>query len=130
MIGQNNNQKIAAYSLIALTILIGAFHYWQGITISQPASSDRLFGAIYIIGCACLIPYGYRFARVTIGATFLLFAAINSLIILAYVRDFSFNSLQIVSITTSLAFVGGSMLNWKGIRVFEEKRGERILANS
>lgn len=130
MVGQNNNQKIAAYSLVALVILIGAFHYWQGITISQPASGDRLFGSLYIIGCACLIPYGYRFARVTVGATFLFFAFINSLIILAYVRDLSFNSLQILLITTSLTFVGYTMLKWKGIRVFEHKRGERLLVNS
>jgi hypothetical protein len=128
MIAQITNQKIAAYSLVALTVLIGVFNYWQGISIHDPDS--RFIFSLFIIGYACLIAFGYRFARITIGAIFLFFAAINSLAILAYVRDFSLNSLLIVSITTALAIVGYSMLFWKGIRVFEEERESRIPAHS
>jgi len=128
MTAQKINQKVIAYALVALTVLIGVFNYWQGITIHDPDS--RFKTSLFIIVFAGLIPYGYRFARLTIGALFLIFASINSLIILAYVRDFSFNSLLIVSITTALAIVGCSMLMWKGIRVFEEERGNQILSNS
>lgn len=128
MSAQKTNEKIAAYSLVALTVLIGVFNYWQGITIHDP---DRRFqSSLLIIGFACLIPYGYRVARITLGALFLIFASINSLIILAYVRDFSLNSLLIFSITTALAVVGCSMLFWNGIRVFEQERGERLVGNS
>ncbi len=127
MSAQKTNQKIAAYSLVALTVLVGAFHYWEGITINAP--STRFESSLIIIGFACLVLYGYRFARITIGALFLFFASINSLIILAYVRDFSFNSLEILSITAVLAIVGYSMLFWKGIRVFEEMRENRISEN-
>ena len=128
MLVQKANEKIAAYLLVAFAVLIGAFHYWEGITISAP--DNKFHSALLIIGFACLIPYGYRFARLTIGAIFLIFASINSLLILAYVRDFSFNSLEIVSITAALAFVGCSMLVWKGIRVFEQERGAQLLAAS
>lgn len=127
MSAQKTNRKIAAYLLVALTVLIGIFNYWQGITIHDP---DRRFqSSLFIIGFACLILYGYRFARITVGAVFLFFAAINALIIVAYVRDFSLNSLLIVSITTALTIVGGSMLMWKGVRVFEEERGARLSVN-
>lgn len=128
MIAQETNRKTVAYSLVALTVLIGVFNYWQGISIHDPDSQFKF--SLFIIGFACLIPYGYRFARITIGALFLFFASINSLIILAYVRDFSFNSLAMVSVTTALEVVGGSMLFWKGIRVFEEERGKQILSGS
>jgi len=127
MTAQKTNQKIVAYSLIALTVLIGAFHYWQGITINDP---DRRFeSSLFIIGFACLICYGYRFARITLGALFLIFASINSLVILAYVRDFSFGSLTIVSITTILSIVGFALLTWKSVRIFEEERAERLPVN-
>lgn len=125
---QKTNRKIAAYSLVALTVLIGIFNYWQGISIHDPDS--RFNFSLFIIGFACLIVYGYRFARITIGAIFLFFAAINWLIILSYVRDFSLNSLLIISITTALTIVGYSMLFWKGVRVFEEERESRIPAHS
>lgn len=128
MTARNTNQKIAAYSLIALTVLIGAFHSWEGVTISDP---DRRFqSSLFIIGFAFLIVFGYRFARITIGTLFLFFASINSLIILAYIRDFSFNSLGILSLTAILAIVGYSMLFWKGVRVFEEEREKLQLAKS
>ncbi len=128
MTAQKTNRKTVAYSLVALTVLIGVFNYWQGISIHDPDS--RFTFSLFIIGFACLIAFGYRFARITIGALFLFFASINSLIILAYVRDFSLNSLLIVSITTALTIVGYSMLFWKGIRVFEEERESRIPAHS
>ncbi len=125
---QKTNRKIAAYSLVALTVLIGVFNYWEGITISDP--DNRFQSSLFIIGFACLIVYGYRFARITIGAMFVIFAAINSLIILSYVRDFSLNSLLIISITAALALVGFSMLMWKGIRIFEQERDAKNLAAS
>ncbi len=128
MSAQNTNQKSIAYSLVALTALIGVIHYFVGITIN--ARDTRMESSLVIIGFACLIPYGYRFARISIGALFLLFASINSLIILSYVRDFSFNSLGIFFLTIVLAIVGYSMLFWKGVRVFEEEREHRIPANS
>ena len=130
MSAQKTNQKIAAYSLVALTVLVGAFHYWEGITITSPKSGERIVAALMIIGCAVLIPFGYRSARISIGALFLFFAAINSLVVLSYVRDFSNNSLEIVSITAILGLVGYSMLAWKGVRVFETERENRALANS
>jgi hypothetical protein len=122
---QKQNQKNTALFLIGLTILIGAFNYWQPITISSPDSSERFNSSLLIIGCAFLTLYGYRFARVTIGAMFLFFASINFLIILAYVRDLSANSLAIGSITFVLGFVGYSMLMWKSARIFEEEREVR-----
>ncbi len=128
MTARNTNQKIAAYSLIALTVLVGVFNYWQGISIHDPDSRFKF--SLFIIGYAFLIAFGYRFARITIGALFLFFASINSLIILAYVRDFSFNSLGILSLTAVLAIVGYSMLFWKGVRVFEEEREKLQLAKS
>ena len=125
MTAQKTNQKIAAYFLIGLTILIGALHYWQPITISPTDGGERFSASLFIIFLACLIPYGYRFARITIGAIFLFFASINLLIILAYVRDLSANSLAIGSITFVLGFVGYSLLMWKSVRIFEEERQER-----
>ena len=125
MIVQKTNQKIAAYFLIGLTILIGSFHYWQPITISPTDGGERFGASLFIIILACLIPYGYRFARIAIGAMFLFFASINLLILLAYVRDLSLNSLGICCLTLVLGFVGGSLLNWKSVRIFEEEREER-----
>ena len=121
---QKTNQKITAYFLIGLTILIGVFSYWQPLTISPPSGSQRYSASLSIIILACLIAFGYRYARITIGAIFLIFASINLLIILAYVRDFSANSLAIGSITFVLGFVGYSLLMWKSVRIFEEERQE------
>lgn len=130
MLSTEPNRKIAAYALVALTVLVGAFHYWEGITMTSPKSGERIVAALMIIGCAVLIPFGSRSARISIGALFLFFAAIDSLIILSYVRNFDYNWLAIIAVTTIMAFIGYSMSFWKCARVFEEERERRITVNS
>jgi len=118
-----------AYLLVGLTILVGASHYWQAITISPPDSGERLNASLLLVFFACLIPFGYRFARITIGVLFLFFAFINLLAILAYVRDFSGDSLQFLFLTLVLGTLGCLLLSLQSVRVFEEERGKQQLAN-
>ena len=130
MIIQNLMRNKSAALLIGLTVLIAAIHTWQPITISPTSSGERFNLTFMMIAFACLIPFGYRFARISLGILFLLFSTVNLLIALAYVRSIDGNSIQIVFTTVILGFVAYSLLLWKGIRVFENERTEQPLVNS
>ncbi len=121
MFGREINNKTAAYLLIGLSVLVGVVHTLHPVTLSPPDAGERWHVALITAFFAWLITKGNRSARIGVGVGFLLFAAINLLIVLAYVRDFSRNSLEICFWTAVLGTLGYLFLFSPGIRYFEEK---------
>jgi hypothetical protein len=127
---QKSDRKLVAYLLVGLTILIGAIHTWQPLTISSPDSSERFNASLFLVVFACLIPFGYRFARVALGWIFLFFTSVNLLIFLAYVREINSEILIGGFLTIIMGALGYLLLRSSSIRVFEENRQEQELAKS
>ncbi len=130
MIIQKLDRKIIAYLLVGLTILVGVIHVWQPITISPSDSSERFNASLLLIFFACLIPFGYRFARVGLGWIFLLFTSINLLIFLTYIREINGETLGGGFLTIILGVLGYLLLRSPSIRIFEENRQKQQLVKS
>jgi hypothetical protein len=130
MIIQKLDKKAIAYLLVGLTILVGAIHTWQPLTISPPDSNQRFSASLFLIFLACLIPFGYRFARVALGWMFLFFTCINLLIGLAYVREINSDIAIGGFLTITIGVLGYLLLSSPSIRIFEENSQKRKLAES
>ena len=130
MITQKPAEKTLAFLLLGAAVLIGIIHVFYPVTLSSPNLSERTGVPVMIAIFAALTAYGYRWARIGIGFSFVLFAAINLLLVLAYFPGLSLNQLtQFIISTLILGSTGLLFLKWKGIRVFEEERGGQKLAN-
>lgn len=130
MIIQKLDRKIIAYLLVGLTVLVGVIHVWQPITISPSDSSKRFDASLFLIIFACLIPFGYRFARVRLGWIFLFFTSINLLIFLAYIREINGETLGGGFLTLIMGVLGYLLLRSPSIRIFEENRQKQQLIKS
>jgi hypothetical protein len=128
VITQKLDRKIVAYLLVGLTILVGAIHTWQPLTIGPPDSSERFKASLFLVSFACLIPFGYRFARISLGFMFLFFTSVNLLIFLAYVREINSEILTGGFLTILMGALGYSLLFLPSIRIFEENRQKQQLA--
>jgi hypothetical protein len=126
VVTQKLDRKIIAYLLVGLTVLVGAIHTWQPLTISPPESTVRLKASLLLMVFACLIPFGYRFARISLGFIFLFFASVNLLIFSAYVREFNSEILTGGFLTILMGILGYSLLFLPSIRVFEESRQKQL----
>ncbi len=102
-------------------VLIGVIHSRHPLFLSPTDEGDRFYFTITTIISAWFVIQGNRAARIVIGCVFLLLSAINLLIILAYVRDASANSLEIGFWTSVLGTLGYSLLFSQSIRVFEQQ---------
>lgn len=125
---QKLDAKVTAYLLVGLTICVGAIHTWLPITISPPDSGERFNASLFLVFCACSIPFGYRWTRVSLGWIFLFFTSINLLIYLAYVREINNEILGSVFITMVMGVLGYSLLRSSSVRIFEENRCKQQLA--
>jgi hypothetical protein len=130
VIAEKSNRKSVAYLLVGLTISVGVIHTWQPITISPPNSGERFIASLFLIFFACLIPYGCRSARIGLGWIFLLFASINLLVFLAYVREINDDTLAGGFMTIFLGVLGYLLLRSPSIRIFEENFQKLPLAKS
>ncbi len=127
---QKLDRNITAYLLVGLTVLVGAIHTWHPLTVSPPESSVRFKSSLLLVFFACLIPFGYRFARISLGFTFLFFTSVNLLIFSAYVKEINSDILTGGFLTILMGVLGYSLLFLPSIRIFEENRQKQQLAKS
>ena len=128
MITQKLDRKIIAYLLVGLTVLVGVIHTWQPLTISPSDSTVRFKASLVLVFFACLIAFGYRFARISLGFIFLFFTSVNLLIFSAYVREINSEILIGGFLTILMGALGYSLLFLPSIRIFEENRQKQQLA--
>ena len=126
MITKRLDRKTIAYLLVGLTVFVCAIHTWQPLTISPPESSVRFKASLILVFFTCLIPFGYRFARISLGFIFLFFTTVNLLIFSAYVREINSDILIGGFLTILMGVLGYSLLFLPSVRIFEENRQKQL----
>lgn len=120
---KNFNRETKTYLLLGLAVLVSIIHTLHPVTLSPTDSGDRTMFMFVILLLTVFAVRGFSSSRIAISGTFLFFSSVNLLIAVFYNFNNGINNfIEIIFWALILGAIGLTLLLWKDVRVFEEKR--------